>query len=173
MNKKKPYIELGKIATTHGISGFLKIYGWCDDLSIFKDLKEIYLDSYGKKKLDIDEIKLIKTYALIKFKDINTMNEAQKYKGEIIYIKRENLKIKEGEILIQDLIGVKIYDYLKQDIYYGEIREVIKTGANDVYVIFKDNEKEKLIPVIEDVIKSKDLKNGKIYINVIEGLFDV
>lgn len=173
MNRKKPYIELGKITTTHGINGFLKIDGWCDDLKIFNNLKKIYLDSYGKENLDIDRIKLNKTYALIKFRDIDTINEAQKYKDGIIYIKREDLKLKKGEILIQDLIGVEIYDYLKQDIFYGKIKEVIKTGANDVYVISKGNEKEKLIPVIEDVIKNKDLENGKIYINVIKGLFDV
>lgn len=173
MNRKKPYIELGKITTTHGINGFLKIDGWCDDLKIFNNLKKIYLDSYGKENLDIDKIKLNKTYALIKFRDIDTINEAQKYKDGIIYIKREDLKLKKGEILIQDLIGVEVYDYLKQDIFYGKIKEVIKTGANDVYVISKGNEKEKLIPVIEDVIKNKDLENGKIYINVIEGLFDV
>ena len=174
MNKrKKLYIELGKITTTHGINGFLKINGWCDNLNIFNDLKKIYLDKYSEESLKIKKTKFIKNFVLIKFEGINTIDEAQKYKNKIIYIKREDLNLNEDEVLIQDLIGIKIYDYLKQDIYYGKIKEVIKTGANDVYVISKDKEKEKLIPVIDDVIKKKDLENGEIYINVIEGLFDV
>ena len=174
MNKrKKLYIELGKITTTHGINGFLKINGWCDNLNIFNDLKKIYLDKYGEESLKIKKTKFIKNFVLIKFEGINTIDEAQKYKNKIIYIKREDLNLNKDEVLIQDLIGIKIYDYLRQDIYYGKIREVIKTGANDVYVISKDKEKEKLIPVIDDVIKKKDLENGEIYINVIEGLFDV
>ena len=171
--RKKLYIELGKITTTHGINGFLKINGWCDNLNIFNDLKKIYLDKYGEESLKIKKTKFIKNFVLIKFEGINTIDEAQKYKNKIIYIKREDLNLNEDEVLIQDLIGIKIYDYLKQDIYYGKIKEVIKTGANDVYVISKDKEKEKLIPVIDDVIKKKDLENGEIYINVIEGLFDV
>lgn len=173
MIKKKPYIELGKITTTHGINGFLKIDGWCDDLNIFNKLKEIYLDSYGREILKIENIKFIKNCVLIKFKEIKTINEAIKYKDRIIYVKREDLKLDEGEVLIQDLIGVEIYDYSNQKIFYGEIKEVIKTGANDVYVVSKKNEREKLVPVIDDVIKKKDLEGGKIYINVIEGLFDV
>ena len=174
MNKrKKLYIELGKITTTHGINGFLKINGWCDNLNIFNDLKKVYLDEYGEESLRIKKTKFIKNFVLIKFEGIDTIDEAQKYKDKVIYIKREDLKLNENEVLIQDLIGIRIYDYLKQDVYYGKIREVIKTGANDVYVISKDKEKKKLIPVIDDVIKKKDLENGEIYINVIEGLFDV
>ncbi len=173
MKKEKTYIELGKITTTHGINGFLKIDGWCDDLNIFNKLKKIYLDSYGNEIMKIENIKFIKNFVLIKFEEIKTVNEAQKYKNKVIYVRREDLQLDKGEIFIQDLIGIKIYDYLNQNIFYGEIKEVIKTGANDVYVISKKNEKEKLIPVIDDVIKQKDLENGKIYINVIEGLFDV
>ncbi len=173
MDKKKLCLELGRITTTHGVNGFLKVDGWCDDLNIFNDLKKIYLDLYGKESMRIKKVKFIKNFVLIKFEEINTINEAQKYKNKIIYIKREDLKLSEEEIFIQDLIGIKIYDYYKQNILYGKIKEVIKTGANDVYVISKENEKEKLIPVIDDVIKKKDLENGKIYINVIKGLFDV
>lgn len=171
--KYKKYIEIGKVVTTHGLDGFLKVDGWCDDLVVFDELNEIYLDPSGRKNFTIEEVKFVKNFVLIKFKGVEDLEEARKYKGKIIYVKRENLKLENGAILIQDLIGVEVYDYFEQNINYGRIKEVIKTAANDVYVISDVNGKERLIPVIDDVIKKREIEKNKIYINVIEGLFDV
>ena len=171
--KYKKYIELGKIITTHGVNGFLKIDGWCDDLSIFNELGRVYLNLSGEEFLNIVKIKFVRNYVLVKFKEIDDIGEARKYIGRIIYIKREDLRLEEGAVLIQDLIGMEVYDYYKQEINYGRIKEVIKTAANDVYVISDEDKKEILIPVIDSVVKKKDMDGNKIYIRMMEGLLDV
>lgn len=170
---KKKYIEIGKVTTTHGIKGCLKVQPWFNDVDIIKNLNYIYTDSSGIIKNKIENIYYAKNHIIVKFETINSMEEAKRMNGKIIYAKREELNIKEGEILIQDLIGMEIYDYKEREKLYGRIKKVLETGANNVYVIENEEKKEKLIPAIDEVIKEKNYENEKIYIKVLEGMFDV
>ena len=167
------FLEIGKVVSVHGIKGFIKVIAWCDDILIFKTLSFLYLNSEKVYKYKIQEIKFVKNSVLIAFEGIDSIEIAQKLIGKIIYVKRSDLKIKKGETYIKDLIGVKIFDFKDKNIYYGKIIQVIKTGANDVYQIVDDQNNEKFVPVIEDVIIKKDLANSKIYIKPLRGLFDV
>ncbi len=169
----KDFLEIGKVISVHGIKGFIKIVAWCDDILIFKTLGFLYLKYNGMFKYKINEVKFIKNFVLISFDGIKNVEDARKLIGEIVYVKRSDLKIKVGHVYIKDLIGVEIFDHEKKNIFYGKIVDVIKTGANDVYKIIDCDNIEKFVPVIKDVIIKKDLDNNKIYIKPLKGLFDV
>lgn len=175
MDKRKEYIEIGRIIAAHGIKGFMKMEPWFDSAKIISNLRYIYFKENDIKKERIEKISNFKNYYLIKLQETNAVEKTFKYIRKIIYAKRKdlNLDIEHGEILIQDLIGMRICDIEKEKKIYGKIVDVLKTGANDVYIIKDENNKERLIPVIEEVIKKKDYEKGEIYIKVLKGLFDV
>ena len=161
--KYKRYIELGKIITTHGINGFLKIDGWCDDLSIFNELGRVYLDLSGEEFLSIVNIKFVRNYVLVKFKEIDDIGEARKYIGKIIYIKREDLRLEDGAVLIQDLIGMEVYT--DDEKYLGKIDDVFNTGANDIYQVG-----EILLPATKEVILKVDFEKKQILVHLLKGM---
>lgn len=173
MVKKKIFLEIGKIVATHGVKGFVKISGWCDDVNIFKKLSLLYFDENGLFNRKIKEVKFKKSLVLILFEDVNNLEEAKKLIGEIVYVNRKDIKLKDDEIFIQDLIGMKVYDFLNRDLFYGEIVDVLQTGANDIYKIIDEKGTEKYVPAIKEVVIEKNIEKNEIYIKLLEGLFDV
>ena len=105
---------------------------------------------------------------IIKFKEINDINEAEKYKGLVIYADRDDLwELEDGVYYIADLIGLDVYDESGK---IGVIADVFNTGANDIYDVKREGKKNLLLPVIDDVVKEIDLENKRIMVHVMEGL---
>ena len=90
----KQLLEIGQIVNTYGIKGFVKVNPYTDDITRFEQLETVYIDT--KKDLEehtIEEVKYVKNMVLLKFKDINDINTAEKYRN--FYIKIENIFILE------------------------------------------------------------------------------
>ncbi|QCX32253.1 16S rRNA processing protein RimM [Caloramator sp. E03] len=166
----KEYLKVGQIINTHGVKGEVKIYPLTDDINRFKKLKYVFRkvdDEYIK--VDVEGIKYVKQFPILKLSNIDTMNDAEKLKNEYIYVDRENaVKLPEGAYFIADLIGLSVVS--DDNKYLGKLTDVFSTGSNDVYEITDDNGKKYYIPAIKDVIKIIDLIEGKMIINIIEGL---
>lgn len=163
------YLEVGRITKTHGINGQLKVQPWCDSPDILLDFKTLYIKD---KEVKIDNAKRYKDSVLFSICGVDTLDKAQKFIGSIIYVERSKFPIKEGSYFIKDLIGMKVYDALNEDKYYGIIKNVLQPGANDVYEI-EDNEKNTiLIPAIKDVIKKVDINSNRMEIKPLKGMFD-
>ena len=169
---RKAFLEIGKITSLHGIKGFLRVRGWCDDVYVFKSLSYIYLDENGLKGLKIKNVKFIKQDVLLLLEGIEDVEKAKELIGVIIYAKREDLKIKEDENFIQDLIGIKINDYYEKTKCYGEIKDVLKIKGRSLYLIKTKEKKEVMIPANEEFIKEKRLDEGKIYVKLISGMLE-
>ena len=168
---RKDYIEAGKIVTTHGIKGEVKLYPWCDDPDMFYDIETIYLDAKGTKTLTLEGMRYAKNMPLLKLKGIDTVEQGAALRDKIIYIHRDDIPMEEGEYLIQDLLGLQVID-VDDGRVYGELTDVSQTGANDVYHIRFADGKERLIPAIDQVVIETDLEGGVMKIRPLEGLFD-
>lgn len=168
---RKEYIEAGKIVTTHGVRGEVKLYPWCDDPEMFLDIETIYLDAKGQKPLALEGVRFVKNMPLLKIEGVNSIDEAAKLRDKIIYIHRDDIPMEEGEYLIQDLMGLQVVD-ADDGHLYGELTQVSPTGANDVYHIRFTDGKERLIPAIPQVVIEVDLDGGVMKIRPLEGLFD-
>ena len=101
---------------------------------------------------------------------VNSMDDAENIRGKILYIERKSLNLEEGRYLISDLLGCEVFDE-DSNTFLGEISDVSKTGANDVWHIAKDG-KEYLIPVIDDVVISVNIDENKIVIRPLAGIFE-
>ena len=163
-------LQVGVITTTHGIRGEVNAFPTTDDAHRFDYLQSVLLDT-GKElcELDIERVKYFKQYVILKFKDVDNINDIEPYKGKSLYVTREfAVPLKENEYYIADLIDMEVY--LENGEYFGTLMDVMETGANDVYVVHIESGKEVLIPAIKDCIKKVDVENGKMVIHLLKGL---
>lgn len=161
-------ILIGKIVNIHGIKGEIKIYPYTDDIENLSKLKEIYLDEKLEKKYIIKSSKIQKNMLILKFDSIDSVEEAEKLRNMNLYIPK--LKVQEEDTYyIEDLISLEVID-IKNNVSIGKITYVFNNGANDVYEILTNDGKKVYFPAIKQVVKKVDIKDNKIYVEVMKGL---
>lgn len=165
-------LQVGAITQTHGVRGEVKVFPTTDEPARFKRLKNVILDT-GKEQisLEIESVKFFKQYVILKFKGFDNINDIERYKGKNLYVTRENaVRLRKNEYFIADLEGLAVY--LEDGTKFGTLKEVMQTGANDVYNISMAGGGEVLIPAIRECILSVDIENGKMTIHLMDGLLD-
>lgn len=162
--------QVGVISSTHGVRGEVKVYPTTDDVKRFKKLKEVILDTGREQKLlEIETVKFFKQFVILKFKGIDSINDIEKYKGKSLLVDREHaVKLKKDEYFIADMIGMRVVTEDGQA--FGTLKEVIETGANDVYIIDTKEHGEVLVPAIKQCILDVDIENSTMRIHLLEGL---
>ena len=166
------YFRVGVIANTHGIRGEVKVYPTTDDINRFKKLKKCILDT-GKEYIDlnVESVKFFKNMVILKFKEYNNINDIECYKGKDILVSRDNaVKLEKGEYYIADILGAKVI--LEDGSEFGVLEDVMQTGANDVYVVKTLDNKEVLLPKIDECVKKLDIENKIVTVHIMKGLLD-
>lgn len=167
---KKQYLDSGKIVGTHGIKGEVRIEPWCDSPEFLCAFKKLYLDESGQTFIEVKS-RPHKNITLAKIKGVDSIEEAEKFRGKIVYINRADITLDEGVNFVQDLIGLEVKD-AENGTVYGKITDVLRTGANDVYEITDSNNKKYLAPVIDEVIEEINVDGGFVLIHPMKGIFD-
>ncbi len=165
---KKQYIEAGKIVGTHGLRGEVRIDPWCDSAGFLCRFRRLYLADGSEKR--VVSAKVHKNISILRFDGVTTVEQADALRGKIVYINREDVRLPKGTHFIQDLLSLRVED-ADDGTFYGEITDVLKTGANDVYQVSREG-KDYLIPVIPDVVIEKDIDGGVVRIRPMKGIFD-
>ena len=143
---------------------------WCDDIDYIKQFKTLYLDENGQNGLTLLSARQQKNTAILKFEGIDTIEDAEKIKGKILYGNRDDAKIDEGSNYIADIIGCYVVDADTEE-EYGKVTDVLNFGSCDIY----DTEswgKHTLIPAIPDIVKEINTEYKVIRIKPMKGLFD-
>ena len=155
-------LQVGVITSTHGIRGEVKVYPTTDDPERFKALKKVILES-GKEQipLKIQGVRFFKKFVIVKFEGIDDINDIEKYKGKALLIPREDA------VELDDLIGMEVFT---EEERFGVLKDVIETGANEVYVIDSPKHGEVLIPAIRQCILDVDIEAGRMKIHLLKGL---
>lgn len=162
-------LEVGQVVNTYGIKGFVKVVPLVDNNNQFKDFKVLYIqEKHNIHELQIEEVKFSKNLVLLKFKGIETIEQAEELRNLYLQAKRSDIKLEEGAHFIVDLIGLEVYT--EEGILLGKLKEVLQPGANDVYIVEDEAKKEILLPAIPDVVKKIDIANNKMIIKLLEGL---
>ena len=166
-------LRVGVISQTHGIRGEVKVYPTTDDAKRFKKLKSLYIETKHQNiEVEIESVKFFKQFVILKFKNIDNINDIEKYKNCNLLITRENaFKLAPNENFICDLVGCRIIS--DEDVEIGELVDVMLTGANDVYVVKTPDEREVLLPVIKDCVLDVDIDNKVIKVHILPGLLEI
>lgn len=163
-------LQVGVISSTHGVRGEVKVFPTTDDVKRFKKLKNVILDT-GREHmhLEVENVKFFKQFAILKFKGIDNINDIEKYKGKSLLVDREHaVKLRKDEYFIADMIGLQVFT--DDGEAFGTLKDVLETGANDVYIIDSLKHGEVLVPAIKQCILDVDIENGKMIIHLMEGL---
>lgn len=166
---KKQFLEVGKIVGTHGVRGELRVNPWSDSPDFLTGFKELYFDE-GAEKIKV-KCRPHKNIVLMTVSGVDTVEKAEQLRGKVLYINRDDVVLPEGRNFVQDLIGCRVLDADDKTVEYGEIADVFKTGANDVYTV-KKNGREYLVPVIDSVVVEKNVDEGYVLVRPMKGLFD-
>lgn len=163
------FLQVGVISSTHGIRGEVKVFPTTDNADRFLDLKQVILDT-GKEQipLEIQNVKFFKQFVIVKFKGIDNINDIERYKGKRLLVSREDaVELEEDEYYIADLIGMEV---VTDEGEKGTLKDVIETGANEVYVIDFEQLGEVLVPAIHQCILDVDVENMHMKVHLLEGL---
>ena len=163
-------LRIGVVTTTHGIKGEVKVFPTTDDAARFQTLKNVVLDT-GREKLDLEiqSVRFFKQFVIVKFKGIDNINDIEMYKGRELWIPREEAQeLGEDEYYVADLIGMEVL--LENGEKFGVLRDVMETGANDVYIVDRVDGEEILLPAIHDCVLDVDVEKNTMTVHLMKGL---
>ncbi len=164
-------ISIAKILNFHGIKGEAKVgFSKGKDAQI-SALKKVWIDN-GKRELNVKSVRFHKQFAIIKFAEFNSIDELIEFKGQNLYIEKAAVTktLDEDEFLIEDLIGMLVFD--NTDELIGSVQSIGANNANDILCIKPENPdyEQFLIPFVKELVPVVDVKKRKIIIKPIEGL---
>ena len=165
MNEK---LIVGKIGAPHGIKGEIKVFPLTDDPTRFEALKKVYVKSKdGYEEFKISSVKYSGSHLILKLKEINNRNDADRLKHEYLEISKEDgIPLEEDEYYIVDLIGLDVYEEERK---LGVLKDIISTGGTDLYEI-QTEEKTILVPAVSQYILNIDMDNRRIEASIPEEL---
>ena len=166
-------LRVGVITSTHGVRGEVKVFPTTDDMNRFKKLKTVILDTGKEQKtLNIESVKFFKNMVILKFKGFDNINDVEMWRQKDLLITRDQaVKLSPDENFIVDLIGLTVMTDEGEKL--GVMKDVLQTGANDVYIVKMADGKEVLLPAIKDCILNVDLEKGEMLVHVLDGLLDL
>ena len=175
------YFQVGVIVKAHGLKGEVNVFPTTEDPQRFKKLKKVYLETGrdGRMELHVEKVRFTNKFVIVKFKEFNDINEVERFRQKELIIPREDaIALEPGEYYLGDLEGMKIVDEDGKEL--GILKQVIQTGANDVYEMKRTDLTESdegvsdtvMIPGISECVKNIDIENKIMTIHVMNGLFD-
>ena len=157
---KLKYIEAGEIVNTHGVQGEVKVLCWLDAPEMLCEFDRCRI---AGKDYEMESVRVQKTCNLVKLSGVDTMEAAQKLRGKVLELYRED--IDDEVIFAAELVGVEVY---ADGQCIGTVREVLDYPGNQVYVV--RGEHEYMIPAVKAFVLSTDLDANRMHVNVIEGM---
>lgn len=168
---KKEYLEIGQLFNTHGVKGGFKLDSWCDSPAVAASLSRVFLAQRDGmyKELKVKSSSVASTYVLISFVGIDDLDTARLYKGSVVYAKREDIPLADGDYFIADLIDLPVYD-ADTGVSYGVITGVDMDRKTPLYTV-KTEKGDVLFPAIPEFVKEVDTDKG-VFVCPISGFFD-
>lgn len=160
------YTLIGKLVNTHGLKGEVRI------LSDFKYKDKVFVPGMniyiGKDKVNevINTYRHHKIFEMITMNGYNDIDQVLKYKGDYVFVNKEDIKLGKNEYLDEDIIGLNVYVNSK---CLGKVRKIENHNGNEILVV--SSEKDYLIPYNFDIILSINLEKKEILVRDIPGLY--
>lgn len=164
------YPECGKVISTHGCCGGVKIEPWCDSPAVLAALPAVYLkNGTAMTRLEVRHASVFRRFVFAELAGVDTMEAAEKLRGSVLYAKREDLGLAPGILLVAELVGMSVFD-ARTGAKLGKMKDMIHPGATDIYVI-DTGKGEALVPAVPEFVQGIDAEKG-VFLTPIEGMFD-
>ena len=168
---KKIYLEGAKICTAHGVKGILKVEHLCDSPKVLCGVKRVFLSerdgSYSEHK--VNSASPSGEFVLMGIEGVDSREAAIAMRGKMIYLHRDDIPLKKGDMFIADMIGLPVFHYESGE-SLGEISDVTDIGARRIYTVKYDG-RDVMVPGVPEFIKEIS-EEGGMKVLPIPGLFD-
>lgn len=165
-------ISVGQIINTQGHRGEVRVWPLTDNPKRFQ-ANDVFVAELNQKtfNLTVDSVRNQKNFLVIKFREIEDMNAAEKMKNALLKIPKDQLiDLPEDTFFIFEIIGMDVYT--DEGFYLGKVKDVTQTGSNDLYTV-KGESKEYLIPAVKNIVREISREEKKITITPVEGLLEL
>ena len=168
------YFNVGKIVNTQGLQGEMRVLS-VTDFAEERFKKGNKLALFDKKdqfvmNVEIASHRKAKNFDIIKFKGMYHINDIEKFRDFSLKVAEEDLSdLEDGEFYYHEIIGLEVYE---NDVLLGTIKEILQPGANDVWVVKRKGKRDLLLPYIPPVVLEIDIKQGRVDVEIPEGLDD-
>jgi 16S rRNA processing protein RimM len=165
---------IGKVINTHGIRGGLKVLPFSDFPDRVKDLRRIFVQIKGQRTpYPVVDAFVNGRFWVIHVNGVSTVEAAGELIGSLLEIPlSERVALPENAFYLDEIIGLKVFTVDGDCL--GQVKDVLQTGANDVYVIGREGnesqEKDILIPALKSVVLNIDIKNERMDVELPDGL---
>jgi 16S rRNA processing protein RimM len=166
------YLVVGTLRRSHGIRGDMLLDVLTDFPERLKPGTFVYLGE-EKRPIKITRRRPHNEGLLLGFEGVNTAEQCARYRTLLVYVPMEDRPpLPEGEYYHHQILGLTVVD--EHGTTLGTIREIIETGANDVYVVLNDQTpaREILIPALKQVLLDVNLENRTMRVHLLPGLVD-
>jgi 16S rRNA processing protein RimM len=166
MGSERRELSVGEIVGAHGIRGEVKVRPDTDFPERLTELPSVWLvaPNGARTQTRVEQARPHKGGLLVKLDKVSDRTAAEKLRGYALHIDRSlAAPLDEGQFLVDEVIGLVVVTVAGEEV--GPVTEVLRTGANDVYVTRRG-----LIPAIQSVIREIDRDAGRIVIEPMEGM---
>ena len=164
------YLEAGKVVTTHGVRGEMKLELWCDGVDFLKKTGRLYASAKGGKCYNITSIRPQGQMALLQLEGVNDMDAARAQVGRVYYLAKADARLPKGRYFIDDLLGCDVVD-AETGRVYGQLTNVDRPAAQDIYTVTDAAGGEHMLPAVPEFVKQIDIEARRIAVTPIEGMF--
>ena len=163
-------MAVGRVTKPHGVNGEVRVELLTDVPERFEWLDTIYLGETNPLPVGIESVRYHQGGVLLKLAGYPTRTEAETLRGVVLQVpESEAVPLAEGEYFLYQLVGIQVFT--EEGAPVGRLREVLETGANNVFVI-DGPQGQHLIPDIPDVVREIDLEAGRLVIHPMPGLLN-
>ncbi|MEP0984845.1 ribosome maturation factor RimM [Ekhidna sp.] len=169
--KQDDCYQLGEVIKTHGLNGEVSISLEVDFPDEYQNLESVFLEQQGKLvPFFIDTLQINRDKALVKFEDIDSLDDAKAIVKSKLYLPLNSLpELESGQYYFHDLIGCMVFE---GDAELGQIKEVIDLNGNQLLVV-EAKEKEILIPLKDEILTHVDIPSKKVNVDLPDGLLNI
>jgi len=167
------YVSIGEIVNTHGNRGAVRAIPLTDFPERFEGMDSVTVYKDGKRvKLHPEESFRHKRFVILKFREIGDMAAAEELNGALLQVRRDELvELPPGHYYLFQIVGLKVY--LVDGEYLGTVTDVLQTGAHDLYVVDRGAPKPVLIPARKEVVRGISLNEGRMIVDLPDGLLEL
>jgi 16S rRNA processing protein RimM len=158
---------VGRVLRPHGLAGELRVSAFSPTARNLQRGRPVFLA--GVRRV-IMRARLDREAWILKLEGLSGRDEVETLRGELLEVPdREVVRDDDESYFVHEIVGLRVVTASGREL--GTVRDVIQTGANDVYVV-DGPAGEVLVPAISDVIEAIDISGGVMRITPLAGMLD-
>lgn len=166
-------VTVGQVTAPHGVRGEVRVLPLTDFPQRFRGVKRLFVrrpNEAAPEERAVQWARLHKQFVLIKFEDVEDRDGAESLRRALVQVAPEDVHpLPDGEYYVFDIVGMQVFDESGRSL--GVVRDVLFTGANDVYAVDPgDGRPELLLPAIKDVVRRIDVEKRRMDVRLLPGL---